>query len=295
MYAGLVRRYLGVLVVVAGCGFSVAGSSELVDGGADGSADAAPPVVCGDLTCDPHATCDPSAVSCSCSTGYTGDGMSCTDLDECAANACPAACANTAGSFSCYAPTSCAEIVAQVPTFTGGNATLYAGGMANRPWTAFCAPSAGGLVEYLTVQDATQNFGQYTSGTSVRTRYARIRLVPATMKVDISDQTFATSTGSLTHGGTLVNAMPLGVAMDCMGNSSSSGTAHIDLTGTSFVVTDPFQRAGNQPGGSVQLTQGGRIVAVSGGGNCGYNGPAPIPYNPFNQVGGPILDVAYAP
>ena len=284
-------RLLWVLTVLAGCGFSAPASAPV-----DAGADAAPPV-CGDLTCDPHATCDPSTVRCACSAGYTGDGMTCTDLDECAtsATACPAACANMVGLFICYAPTTCAEVTAHVPTFSGGDVTLYASGMASRPWTAFCAPGAGGLVEYLTVQDANQNFGQYTSGTSVRTRYARIRLNPATMKVDISDQRFATSTGSLMHGGTQVTAMPLGVAMDCAGGNSASGVGHIDLTGTPFVVSDPYERAGNQPGGTASFSQGGRIVAVTGGGNCGYNGPAPLPFNPFNQVGGPILDVTYTP
>ena len=40
---------------------------------------------------------------CSCNSGYSGDGTSCSDDDECAAGACDAnaSCTNTDGGYEC--------------------------------------------------------------------------------------------------------------------------------------------------------------------------------------------------
>ena len=40
---------------------------------------------------------------CSCNSGYSGDGISCSDDDECAAGACDAnaSCTNTDGGYEC--------------------------------------------------------------------------------------------------------------------------------------------------------------------------------------------------
>lgn len=277
-------RIAGLLLVV-GCGFSPA------TGGIDAADAPPPPVTCGDLTCDPYAICDPSGPSCSCKPGFTGTGLVCTDIDECATanGGCPAACANRPGTFTCYAPRTCNEIVG------GGNGdvTLYINGDPVKPWQAYCANHK----EYLTLPaGAAANYAQYTkSPTSVRTSYTRIRLDPLTLLVDISDETFSTSTGSLMHGTTLVTSMPYGVAMDCAGNNQNTGVANIDLSGTPFAVSDPFELGGSHPDGTTTKSNLDRVVALTGGGNCGWNAPAPAPYNPFNTTGGPILDVIYQP
>ncbi|XP_066287644.1 fibropellin-1-like [Branchiostoma lanceolatum] len=58
-------------------------------------------------SCDVQASCTnvPGSFTCSCNAGYTGDGVSCTDVDECSANTdnCDpeATCGNTVGSFIC--------------------------------------------------------------------------------------------------------------------------------------------------------------------------------------------------
>jgi len=226
-------------------------------------------------------------------------------VDPCATNNgdCPAACANMDGTASCYVPKTCADVAAQTTLANDTSVTLYANGDATKPWTALCH---GGR-EYLTLPaGASANYGQYTAGqkspgTSVRTGYARVRLDPLTFKVDICDQTFASSTGSLTHDpgnvpGINVTSMPLGTAIDCSGDDSHTGVGNIDLTGVPFVVTASWNKGGNSPGGTATMMNGGRVVAITGGGNCGWDAPAGSPGNPFNTFGGStILGLAYLP
>jgi hypothetical protein len=292
----------------AGCGFSIqTGGAPADDAPGSGSdagfdaieIDAPAPIACGDLMCDGHATCLENPARCQCLAGYTGDGITCSDVDECAVanGGCPGACANSSGSFVCYVPTTCNEIAVRVPGFTGGPRTLYFAGDTNQPWTASCEGSSTMWKEYLSLSAA--NYSQYTadgSGTNVRTTFTRVRILPATAKIDIADQTHATSVGSLMHGGTQVTSMPFAVAMDCAGNNSNTGIARIDLTATPFVISDPFQLRGSQPDGDVVSTNNGRQVSLTGGGNCGWNAPSPAPFNPFNQItDGDILDISYAP
>ena len=75
-----------------------------------------PPVGCVDIDecadpalndCHANATCTnlPGGYECTCKPGYGGDGVSCTDVDECATgqHSCDAnaTCANTTGSYTC--------------------------------------------------------------------------------------------------------------------------------------------------------------------------------------------------
>ncbi|KAJ1067449.1 PREDICTED: uromodulin [Capra hircus] len=61
--------------------------------------------------CHANATCtvDGAATTCACQEGFTGDGLECADLDECAilgAHNCSAtnSCVNTLGSYTCVCP-----------------------------------------------------------------------------------------------------------------------------------------------------------------------------------------------
>lgn len=297
-----------IVLWLAGCGFSSRPAPALIDGApppSDAPIDMAPPITCGDLMCDPNATCAITSVAtCLCKSGFTGNGMTCTDTDECATNngGCAAACMNTPGSFMCYTPQTCADIKSHVPGAADGTYKMYVGGNAGKPWSGFCAGMATTPHEYLTLTGT--NFAQYSSGgaspgTDVKTTYSKVRLDPKTLKINISDRTFATSTGMLNHDNmTQVTSMPYGVAMDCIGNKSATGMAQIDLTGTSFALTgaNEFARAGNMSGGSVQLTPSNRQATITGGGFCGWVAPAGAPVNPFNDnANGTLLQLMYAP
>jgi len=247
----------------------------------------------------------PTGASCTCATGYSGDGLSCAAVDPCATGngGCPAACATTGpGQATCYAPASCADVAAHTTLADNATVTLYVGGAANKPWTATCH----GGVEYLTPANATANFSQYTAstkspGTNVRTTYARLRIDPATLQLDICDQTFTTSTGSLEHdpadnGNLLVTSMPLGVAMDCGGSGSHTGAAAIDVTGMPFAIGGNWTPTGNGSNGMANKSPNGRSVAITGGGDCGWMAPVIAPYNPFNSCsGGKLVQLSYMP
>ncbi|MBI4498413.1 MAG: hypothetical protein HY689_10985, partial [Chloroflexi bacterium] len=198
-------------------------------------------------------------------------------------------------------PQSCQEIRTADPSATDGEYTIAPNG---QPFTVYCYDMAGTPREYLTLLNTggSFNFGQYTAGgasagTTVTTHYTRVRIDPATFLVNIADQTFASSTGSLLHSPDQVTSMPYGVAMDCIGGVPQ-GRANIDLRGTPFAVVDPFQSAGSA--GSTTFSANSQVVDLTGGGFCGWNAPASDPalYNPYNTRpsevnGGFVLDLTY--
>ena len=176
-----------------------------------------------------------------------------------------------------------------------GETMLDLGGDIAKPWMAYCY---GGL-EYLTLPTAATNYSQYTAGgyavgATVRTSFSRVRLVVDLLKVDISDQTFATSTGSIQQGGSgpeTVAAMPYGVAETC--NDLPSAVAMVDLTGTSFaVVAGQFAAGGYDGFGSATYSNSNRVVNITGGGLCGCEGPGTLQ---DCIVGGVQLALQYAP
>lgn len=56
--------------------------------------------------CHPYALCE--GLNCSCKAGFTGDGLNCSDIDECADsqthNCSVGTCENTVGSYICFCP-----------------------------------------------------------------------------------------------------------------------------------------------------------------------------------------------
>ncbi|MBN9685696.1 MULTISPECIES: GON domain-containing protein [unclassified Corallococcus] len=193
-------------------------------------------------------------------------------------------------------PSRCLDIRAAQPGAPDGDYVLYVAGDTSASWTAYCHDMTGTPTEYLplTRTGADANFSQYTAGgsspgTDVRTHFTRLRIDPVTLRVDTADQTFASSTGELTHSPETVTAMTYGVAMACGGGQ---GQGNVDLRGTPFTVeAESFGVGGAGTTGAAVTSEDGQVVTLSGGGFCGWVGPQGS-YNPFNQHGG-LLQLHY--
>ena len=94
-----------------------------------------------------HCVDTASAFDCMCDNGYQGDGLTCTDIDECVSNPCDAhaSCENVPGSFTCTcAPgyqgpgTSCTDIDECAANPCDAHATC-----ANTPGSFMCTCSSG--------------------------------------------------------------------------------------------------------------------------------------------------------
>lgn len=206
---------------------------------------------------------------------------------------------------ACGLPASCADVKAAAApgvTLSDGEYGLYVNGDPAKPWTAFCKGMSGPGVpaEYISLKSTggSANFSQYTAGgasqgTSAKTSYTKIRIDPATLIVNTSDETFTSSSGLVHHGATDVTSMPFAVAMSC--DSAPSGLGNIDLKATPFaVVPNQFVLGGAIASGSgASYSENNQVVNIKGGGFCGYVQPAPGVFNPFNFSGGPTLGLAY--
>jgi len=287
-------------MLLLACKYTPPGESS--PDGTPAPADTQPPITCGELQCSGNATCDPSGPSCACKDGFAGDGITCDDLDECATNngSCASICLNTSGSFTCATPTSCADVKTLVPTAVDGTFTLAIEGDPNKLWQAHCADLAGTPTEYLTVSGTGMyNAGGSSPGTDVVTTYTKVRIRLAPLAISIADRRFATSTGMIDHSnsGTMVTSMPVAIAMDCVGNNSNTGAATLDLRGTPFsMAAGSFAEGGSQPDHTISLTDSNRLLAITGGGFCGWYGASDATSNPFNDnLPNAALPISYTP
>lgn len=187
-------------------------------------------------------------------------------------------------------PGSCRQIHDSHRHARDGKYILFSNGNL---FTVYCYDMMGTPREYidLAATGPDANFSQYTAGgaspgKNVRTTFTRLRIDPATLSVDIGDLTFASSTGSLRHGSTTVTSMPYGVAMSCTSPQSANGVGNIDLEGTPFQVDSTFVSGGFQAAGSAAVSPDQQMVALKGGGYCGWITPAPALFNPFNPSPG---------
>ena len=200
-------------------------------------------------------------------------------------------------------PTSCEQIRADNPTATNGNRKLFVNGDKTKAFDVYCHMAATPALTYLnlTKTTATDNFSQFTTGggatgTTVKTSYTKVRIDPATLKVDTNDMRFASSTGAISKGATNITSMPYATAIAC--GAPTAGAANIDLTGTQFAVaTNALGLGGTTPTGTTTPTPNGQIRVLNltgnGGGNCGWNAPVGS-NNPYNMGGSP-LDLVFFP
>jgi hypothetical protein len=190
------------------------------------------------------------------------------------------------------APATCQELKSVNPQAVDGEYVLYLNGNPAQPWTAWCHDMAGTPTEYLTLlETVTSNFSQYTAGwaspgTNVRTTYFKLRIDPATLRVNTTDQTFSSSSGVLNHSGYgEVHSMPYASAASC--DWAPSGVANLDLRGTSFTVAaNQFSVEGWNAVGETHYSSDARVVDLTGGGYCGSNS---LP------SGGSQLTLVYSP
>jgi hypothetical protein len=109
-------------LMIAGCG----GGSGVPPDAADLDARSVDASIddCASASCDPDATCTdtPAGHTCTCDVGYEGDGMTCSDVDECATAARCASwsrCENRPGSYACLGePARCLDGVDDHATST---------------------------------------------------------------------------------------------------------------------------------------------------------------------------------
>ena len=143
---------------------------------------------------------------------------------------------------------SCGDIRRHLVKAPDGDYLLYNNGNL---FTVYCDDMSSNMPrEYIDLVKTGYgaNFSQYTAGgaspgTNVRTMFKRLRINPASLTVDIGDLTFASSTGSLMHSGTVkVTSMPYGVAMSCTAPQAANGTGNIDLRYTPFQVNRRLHR-----------------------------------------------------
>jgi|KBSMisStandDraft_5_1062788.scaffolds.fasta_scaffold244418_2 hypothetical protein len=203
----------------------------------------------------------------------------------------------------------CAAIHEANPAAPDGDYIISPGGKTFR---VYCYDMAGSPREYLTLVNTGGNFNYALYGNvgggppaNVTTHYMKIRLDPATLLVNVADQTFSSSAGfDCCIGPTPVVSMPYAHASSCDG-WKDDGRANVDLTGLPFIVDDVFTLRGWFSAGSANsgvafepfdlaanFAVQSAIVNVTGGGGCGGTGPS-FSAGAFNQFAGFDLQLAY--
>jgi hypothetical protein len=158
------------------------------------------------------------------------------------------------------------------------------------PFEVFCAGMASGSErEYITLAhgestgepDANATKYVWSGGScdcpDLTRRYSRVRLNPQTMTIDPNDGTFARYDRPLfcevQHRSQCGERMELGWGApgSCRRAGDASGTASIDLRGTSFSLAPNvrFVPAGFAAAGSATVSKDRKTVALTGGGLCG--------------------------
>ncbi len=188
-------------------------------------------------------------------------------------------------------PASCARIRAINPSAGDGEYTLYLGGDGRFPLTLYCHDMATNPREYLTLTNSggSANFAliAYPEGALI-THYQKVRLDPATLVVDVADQTFATTQMPVPGYSPIAEAnladYPVlwsnyGYAQGCNRNRTGAplGAANIDLMDTPLALAESvaFVSSGvvvGSPQADISLDRQTADLTVDG--RCGQMAPA---------------------
>ncbi len=182
-------------------------------------------------------------------------------------------------------PKTCAEKAIGNPNLPDGEYKLYLANDEQYQWSAWCVDlQSASPKEYLTLpKGGDLNMSMYRAGgkspgADVITKFDKIRVDPITLKVDMADLTFATSTGKVIHMGTTeIESMSLGLAMSCeLGNAAF---AQIDLTDTPFGIVNWFKHPAGI--GHAGLWESGQVIELSAEPDleCGWVAPSTIGYD----------------
>jgi hypothetical protein len=172
-----------------------------------------------------------------------------------------------------------------------GTHTLYVGNDETKPWTAFCHLGN----EYLPLNnDAT--FGEIATGgaitgDTVRTSYRMLRIDPVSLLVDITDTTYATSSGRATFNGKTLTSAPAGVAFACDG-SNTTASSQIAFIDTPFIA-QKYATGGTSANGHVALFRKDRWQESFVSGSCGQIAPQGVA-SPLELTDGFTLQLTYA-
>lgn len=188
-------------------------------------------------------------------------------------------------------PSSCLEAGGgDVPR--DGARTLYFQNDEQKPWQAYCHKGD----EYLVADDPlASSMIANAQGDELRTEYARLRIDPETLTIDITDATFATTTGGPLDlgGGVVVTNAPAGVAISCMGANGSSFSL-LNVTETPFRVKTQYVVAGTAANGYVGVHRDQRWIETWVEGECGSIVPTGMTGLPVNLADGWQLELVYA-
>jgi hypothetical protein len=201
----------------------------------------------------------------------------------------------------------CQEAVDANPDLADEEVTLHVDGDSGKPWTAYCHDNGGTAETYLPLVNTGGDFnysqytaGGFTPGSDLRTNYTHLRVDPLTLLVDTGEQTFASSSGTLSHSDTEVTSMGYATAMACpyvYDTPYDKGHANLNLVGTPFkIAPDQFTNAGagDSPAGSDTISADDQIYDITGGGCCGWRSTGGTS-DPIWDGGDYTLQLNYSP
>jgi len=134
------------------------------------------------------------------------------------------------------------------------------------------------------------------SDSDVVTIWTKLRIDPATLRVDTSDFQYAASTGYVSHIKTNnPDRIPWARAFGCQGTSIYDGTAVIDLSGTAWAIdgNQTWNHAGNSNGHKITFDAKRQVVSMAGGGACGWVAPSQSMDEQTAHRGGPDVQLKY--